>query len=162
LRTFFKDYNDSPKPGQIALYANGGKFFIDRKQLVLNDAWVDKYKVLTSKGYNGGDTFPHKIIGTPILAEPGSACTETYIVCGVYDTLDEAKNFENYMRTRFFRFLVALRKNTQDVTQAKFKFVPLLDMKRSWSDEELFREFGLDVAEVEFINSMVREMPPQG
>ena len=161
LRTFFKDYNESPSKGQIALYGNGGKYYIDRSQVLINDAWIDKYKVLTSNGYNGGDALPHQILGTPILAEPGSACTETYIVCGVFDGEAEAKNFERYMRTKFFRFLVALRKNTQHVTQGKFKFVPKLDMTKTWTDEALFREFDLTSEEIDFISSIVREMPQQ-
>jgi site-specific DNA-methyltransferase (adenine-specific) len=63
------------------------------------------------------------------------------------------------MRTKFFRFLVALRKNTQHVTQSKFRFVPTLDMKESWSDEKLYSLFGLSENEIVFIDSIVREMP---
>ena len=126
-----------------------------------NQQWVDKWKVLTSNGYGAGEGYPHQIIGVPILAEPGSCCTETYIVCGVFDTEQEAKNFETYMRTRFFRFLVALRKNTQHVTQSRFKFVPLLDMSKSWTDEKLYKTFDLSSEEIDFIDSIVREMPKE-
>jgi site-specific DNA-methyltransferase (adenine-specific) len=142
----------------IGLYGNGGKYYVKKAQIPINQEWIDKWKVLTSNGYNGGDNFPHQIIGTPIVAEPGTACTETYIVCGVFDTQDEAENFETYMRTQFFRFLVALRKNTQHVTQSKFKFVPVMDLKKSWTDEMLFEYFGIDREEQRFIDSIVREM----
>jgi site-specific DNA-methyltransferase (adenine-specific) len=63
------------------------------------------------------------------------------------------------MRTKFFRFLVALRKNTQHVTQSRFKFVPLLDMSKSWTDEKLYKTFNLSSEEIDFIDSIVREMP---
>jgi site-specific DNA-methyltransferase (adenine-specific) len=159
LRTFFAEYSDTKLKGMIALYGNGGKYYIDRSVIKVNAQWIGKWKVLTSNGYNGGDNYPHQIIGTPIVAEPGSACTETYIVCGVFDTEAEARNFETYMKTKFFRFLVSLRKNTQHVTQNKFKFVPQLSMKVQWTDKKLYEKFKIDQDEVDFINSVVRDMP---
>ena len=62
------------------------------------------------------------------------------------------------MRTKFFRFLVHLRKNTQDVTQSRFKFVPLLDMKVEWTDEKLFKKYGITEEEQVFISTLIREM----
>jgi site-specific DNA-methyltransferase (adenine-specific) len=159
LRTFFADYSEKKLKGMIELYGNGGVYFVKREQILNNSQWIDKWKVLTSKGYNGGDNFPHKILGTPIVAAPGSACTETYVVCGVYDSEIEARNFEAYLRTKFFRFLVSLRKNTQDVTQSRFKFVPILDMKKKWTDEKLYKEFDISEEEQRFIASIVKEMP---
>ena len=142
----------------IGLYGNGGKYYVNKEQIPINHEWIDKWKVLTSNGYNGGDNFPHQIIGTPIVSEPGSACTETYIVCGLFESETEAKNFESYMRTKFFRFLVALRKNTQHVTQGKFKFVPVMDMSQEWTDSSLYKFFGITKTEQGFIDSIVREM----
>jgi site-specific DNA-methyltransferase (adenine-specific) len=158
LRTFFEDHKEKPFKGSIVLYGNGGKYFVRRDQIIANHQWIDKWKVLTSNGYGAGEGYPHQILGVPILAEPNSACTETYIVCGIYDSEKEAANFESYMRTKFFRFLVALRKNTQHVTQSKFRFVPRLDMSTSWSDKKLNAKFGLSEDEIAFIDSIVREM----
>ncbi len=159
LRTFFNEYKDAPFKNSVALYGNGGKYYVRRDQILANHHWIDKWKVLTSNGYGAGEGYPHQILGVPILAEPNSACTETYIVCGIYETEKEAKNFENYMRTKFFRFLVALRKNTQHVTQSKFRFVPSLDMKENWTDKKLYSLYGLSQDEITFIDSIVREMP---
>jgi len=162
LRTFFKDYSEKKMKGMIDLYGNGGIYYIRPFQVLLNEDWIDKWKVLTSNGYNGGDSFPHKILGTPIVAPPGSACTETYVVCGVFESEVEARNFEAYVRTKFFRFLVSLRKNTQHVTQSRFKFVPVLDMRKRWTDELLNAEFGITKDEEAFIASIVKEMPEDG
>jgi len=159
LRTFFNEYKDAPFKNSVALYGNGGKYYVRRDQILANHHWIDKWKVLTSNGYGAGEGYPHQILGVPILAEPNSACTETYIVCGIYETEKEAKNFEDYMRTKFFRFLVALRKNTQHVTQSKFRFVPSLDMKENWTDKKLYSLYGLSQDEISFIDSIVREMP---
>jgi site-specific DNA-methyltransferase (adenine-specific) len=158
LPTNFTNFKETKTKDSITLHTNAGIKYVMRNQITINHQWIDKWKVLTSKGYNGGDNYPHQIIGKPIIAGPNSACTETYIVCGVWNTEEEALSFQKYMCTRFFRFLVHLRKNTQDVTQSRFKFVPQLSMSRVWTDEDLFKEFKISEDEKLFINSIVREM----
>ena len=158
MPTNFTDFAKSKNKFTHDIYANGGKYLVDKRHVTANLQWVDKWKVLTSNGYGAGEGYPHQIIGVPIVAEPNSVCTETYIVCGAFDTEKEARNFEAYMRTRFFRFLVALRKNTQHVTQSRFKFVPQVDLTKTWTDELLFKEFSITKDEQIFITDIVREM----
>jgi site-specific DNA-methyltransferase (adenine-specific) len=98
------------------------------------------------------------IIGKPIVAPPPSACTETYIVVGCYDSEDEANNMARYIKTKFFRFMVGLLKNTQETTRDRFAFVPLLPMKKPWTDEKLYAHFGFSAGEIAFIESMIRPM----
>jgi site-specific DNA-methyltransferase (adenine-specific) len=159
FRTFFEDYSQKQSKNSIKIYVNGGHGFIDRAQVQQNQHWIDKWKVLTSKGYGAGEGFPHQILGQPIIAEPGSVCTETYIVCGVFDTQQEAESFASYYSTRIFRFLVALRKNTQDVNKTKFSFVPILDWDQVYSDEHLLKLWKITAAEMAFIESKIRLMP---
>lgn len=64
----------------IRLIGNGGETFIERASVPRNDAWIDEWKVLLGRAYGAGDSFPHQIYNYPILAEPGTACTETYLV----------------------------------------------------------------------------------
>ena len=122
--------------------------------------WDEKYdgrcKVETVNGISGG--YPHKIIVKPIVAEPGSCCTETYIVTGVFETQTEAENFSQYLQTRFVRFLIALRKNTQHLTQSRFAFVPAMDSSNLYSDQKLYKHFEITQSETSFIESIVREM----
>lgn len=159
LPTNFTEFASKASSKTLGIYANGGKFLVEAKHISNNVAWINKWKVLTSNGYGAGEGYPHQIIGVPILAEPGTCCTETYIVCGVFDKEREAKNFEEYMRTKFFRFLIALRKNTQHVTQSRFKFVPKVNLNEKWTDAKLYKHFGLNTTEIKFIDSIVREMP---
>lgn len=148
----------SPRKGSLKMYGNGGVYFVPESMVSANHEWVGKWKVLTTKGYNGGDQIPHKIMGSPIVAEPGSICSETYIICGLFDDEKSARNFATYMRTRFFRFMLSLRKNTQDVTQSRFKFVPVMDTSEVWTDEKLYEHFDITKDEVAFIESLVKEM----
>lgn len=157
LRTFVKP----KKTGGITLYANKSVGKISRTEIKVGTEMIDKWKVITSMGYGeGGEAreYPRMIIGKPIVTQPPSACTETYIVVGSYATEKEANNLDAYLRTRFVRFLVALRKNTQHITEDRFAFVPKLDMKKKWDDEKLYKHFGLTAEEIEFIETIVRPM----
>jgi len=146
------------KTGNIKLYANKAVGYYDKQLITKSSHLVPLWKVLVSKGYGAGEGYPHQIIGTPILAEPNSACTETYIVVGAYNSELEARNLLNYLKTRFVRFLIALKKNTQDVTRDKYEFVPQLDMTKAWDDETLYKHFSITPAEREFIESLIKEM----
>lgn len=157
LRTFVKPKDQ----GNITLYANKAIGKINKSEITVGTEILNKWKVLISMGYGeGGEAreYPRMIMGKPIVAAPPSACTETYLVVGAYDSKSEADNLAFYLSTRFLRFLVGLRKNTQHITRDRFTFVPLLSMRKKWTDEELYAHFGLTEDEIAFIESMVRPM----
>ena len=99
------------------------------------------------------------VTGEPIVAPPGSACNETYLVVNAYDNLAEAENLAAYLKTKFVRFLISLRKNTQHIIKERFAFVPELDMTQTWTDALLYERYGLTGEEIAFIESMIKEMP---
>ena len=90
-----------------------GESYVQRKYVVKNEDWIDKYKVLTLRSYGAGGNPPHYVTGKPLIASPGEVCTETYLVCGVFDKLNEAEDFAKYLKTKFVRFLVYLNTLTQ-------------------------------------------------
>jgi site-specific DNA-methyltransferase (adenine-specific) len=71
----------------------------------------------------------------------------------------EARNLAAYMRTRFVRFLVSLRKITQNITRDSYRFVPLLSMNRTWTDEDLYARYGITSDQIAFIESLIAERP---
>lgn len=158
LRSNFTEYEDKPFKNSLGLYRYGGKSYVADEKIEVNRDSINKWKVLIGKGYNGGDSLPHQIMAEPIIAEPGSVCTETYLILNTFDNEEDAKNFAGYVRTRFFRFLVALRKNTQNMSKSVFAFVPLIEFKKSPTDEYFYKLFGITDDEVKFIESIVREM----
>ncbi len=99
------------------------------------------------------------ILGEPVVAAPGSACTETYLVIGLCKSENEASNLAAYMRTRFVRFLVSLRKITQNITRDSYMFVPLLSMDRVWTDANLYERYSISADQIEFIESLIAERP---
>lgn len=145
----------------VALYQRGGQSFIERRDVPRNHAWIAKWKVLLSAAASehGGQADKNgqkKVFSKIIVAGPGTACTETYLVAHVFDTEAEALHFADYLRTRFVRFLVSLRTNTQHLYSGRFSFVPDLPMDRAWSDEELYADYGLTEEEIGVIESTIK------
>jgi len=142
--------------GKTLCYIRNGIGYVDSNLITDKDSLLGKYKVLISKAYGAGEGFPHQIIGQPIVTEQNSCCSETYLVAGAFDTKKQADNFAIYMRTKFFRFLVSQLKLTQNITKTKFSFVPILDMNIQWTDDLLYKRYGIEDSEIKFIDSIVK------
>lgn len=159
LPTNLTGIKEIPGVNHVKVYARGTTGWIPCTQTLTQSPFFNKHKVLMSKAYGAGSTVPHQITGKPLRAEPKSVCTMTYFVVGAYDSAKEADSFACYMRTKFFRFLVSLRKNTQDTTKGKFAFVPDLPMTQFWTDKDLYARYNLTVDEIAYIESVIKEMP---
>ena len=157
LSTTYKGAKTCSKDN-LTLYQNGGIGYIDKSEIINNLDMVNYFKVLIPRAGSGSDSFPHSILGKPFVVPPNSACTETYIIAGSYDNELEACNLASYMATRFFRFMVLLHKSTQDASSKVYKFVPVQDFSESWTDEKLYKKYGLTEEEITFIESMIRPM----
>lgn len=142
----------------IKLYRFGDNGYINIEQVEKLKDIVDRYKVIVSKASPGGDEYPHSIVSQPIIAEPHSACTETYLVIKDFDTEKECQNLVSYIKTRFFRFMMSLVKTTQNISKGSYQFVPLQDFSHPWTDAMLYEKYGLTEDEIAFIESMIRPM----
>lgn len=142
----------------VLLIGNNSETYIERADVPRNDAWIDEWKVLLGAAYGAGDSFPHQIYNYPIIAGPGTACTETYLVIDRFKKELQARRFAAYLRTQFVRFLVSLRKYTQHLYNERFQFVPDLPMDQDWTDVMLYKKYGITKNEITFIESMIRPM----
>jgi site-specific DNA-methyltransferase (adenine-specific) len=159
LRSNFKGHSAQPFPDAIRLYVRGLEpAWINRSEITKNTGLIDQHKVLTPKAADGHGRIPATVTGVPIVASPPSACTMTYLVAGTWPTEAEASNFAVYLRTKFVRFLISLRKVSQDVTWDRFSFVPDLPMDQEWTDEALYARYRLTGDEIAYIESQIKEM----
>jgi site-specific DNA-methyltransferase (adenine-specific) len=144
----------------IKLYGSGRVSWVSEIEIPVNTGWIDKWKVMIPRASDGNENYPLPIWDQagPFVAAPGEACTETYLVASLARTKKEAEFIAAYMRTRFFRFMVSLRKGTQDNKASLFTFVPEIPLDKMWTDEELFDRYGINLSEIEFIQSIVREV----
>lgn len=117
---------------------------------------IDKYKLFITNSYGCGEIGEGP--ATPVLATPGELCTETFLEIGNFDTLTEAENVMSYLKTKFFRCLVGIRKQTQHATKQVYHYVPLQDFSKPWTDEELYAKYSLTEDEIAFIESMIKPM----
>ena len=154
-----------PGRGEVKVYArsNSGRRTgaIKRSLIGKNTQLIDSWKVLAPKagpGNSGGHVVPDMVLGRPSVAEPGSVCTQTWIVAGPFDSESEAEVVAAYMQTRFLRFLVSLRKISQDAMKGVYRWVPQQDWSQKWTDEELYDQYGITDEEIAFIESMIRPM----
>lgn len=151
--TNYKIENENKsRKNNIKIYANKKIGYLNKSNITKNFEWVNKWKLFVPKAIGSGDIKSDKI--NPIIGKPNSICTETYLVFGPYEK-DEIKNVLSYINTKFFHFLVGLKKITQDSTSKVYDFVPNQDFSKSWTDEELYKKYGLTSDEIQFIESLV-------
>ena len=160
--TNFKDFDDIPSDGKYKIYSSSqvGERkvgYVDKSLVTRGQEMIDSWKVLMPKAYRIGSTKDGGRINA-IIAEPGSVCTETFIVMKTFTDKEHAENFVKYIKTRFFRFLVSLRKITQDATAKVYEFVPDLPMDRAWTDEDLYKQYGINSEEQAFIKDEILEV----
>lgn len=158
FRTFFHGKPNAPglkKP--VKLFGSQKVSWLERKDITVNPKWIDEWKVLMTAVQGTSAAVETKFLSKPIIAEPGTACTETYLVAGHFDNEAAADNYAKYLRTRFVRFLVSLRKATQHATRDVYSFVPDLPLDQEWTDAKLYKRYGLSKEEIAFIESQIAE-----
>jgi site-specific DNA-methyltransferase (adenine-specific) len=160
--------NERPeKNGDIILRWQKGEGPFNRKDITTGIDMIDDWKVITSYvGYdhagNPGKDGRRRVFSKIDILPPGTICTETYLVVGAFKKKAQANNLVAYMKTRFFRFLVAQFMYSHHITKDSYLFVPLLDMSTKWPDELLYKRYGITDEEIAFIESKIRPMEVTG
>ena len=129
--------------------------YVAKADIRKNSEDINKAKVFMPKASGSGND--PNVIGETIIAPKNSVCSQTFIY-SAFDNQRTAKNFDSYIKTKFVRILVASIKITQDCLSGVFRFVPLQDFTKLWTDEELYKKYGLTDEEIQFIESMIRPM----
>ena len=163
--TLNKISKTEPFPNSYKLRCKNNEIrYIEEKEVKKSIQIFKNFKVFISKSA-GDPAKDNKVIGYPYLGLQYEACTDTFFPVGSFETLDEAKNLQLYMKTKFLRYLVSILKTSQNVTQIVYHFVPLQDFTIQsdidWSksisdiDEQLFEKYRLDNEEKEMIKNFI-------
>ena len=139
--------------------------YVNRKYIAKHPN-LDKYKLFFPKA-NGSGRFGEVMTDSDI-GEKGVGHTQTFISIGAFDTREEAKNLQKYLKCKLARALLYVLKVTQDNKKSVWKYVPLQDFTAhsdiDWSksvaeiDQQLYRKYDLTADEIEFIETHVKEM----
>ena len=144
-------------PSDVSYFERKGFTFISDVRITKNRDAINKYKLYVPKTAEDGK-LPGKVIGNITVGMPSTICSGTYLLVGPFETEQEARNVSAYMKTKFFRALVAVNKISQDAYAKVYDGVPIQDFSKIWTDEELYERYGLTDEEVSFIVSSIKPM----
>jgi hypothetical protein len=164
LRTFFRG-EATKRAGDVLVYQNGGTGYTPRRSIATGTDLIDSWKVYVGRaapGTGNRDTYPHRIISTPFVGEPGSISSETYLCIGPFDSKSQAESALSYLSCRLTRLLILLHKPSQDTTRKVYAFVPTQEWTRQWNDADLYAKYGLSSSEIAFIEKIVRPLDVNG
>lgn len=170
LPTNFTDGTEIPYSRQdIKVYMRNKEVrYINNSTPLTNKNFIKNWKVYMSASYGERIPINFFVVGKPFIGEPNSICTETYVAAGPFESETHAKNVIAYINSKFFRFLVLIRKPTQHLLKGVYKFVPMQDFTEKsdidWSvpipeiDKQLYKKYNLTQEEIGFIESMIKPM----
>lgn len=164
LSTNYRGISKKTKQNSIKLYASDGITYIKPTEITKGFDTVDKYKVMISKMSAEHAGEPNKegkfnvITKSMQVIGPKEVCTHSYFLIGNYDSYEEANNTYLFLKTQFARFLILMSLSAVNLSKLVFSFVPLLDFSKKWTDEDLYKKYGLSDSEIGFINSIVKPL----
>ncbi len=164
-------FDIQPQDGQKYIQILGRKgndrvYKYIREDYINNVINLHKYKIYLPKANGAGAL--GEVLSPPVLAEPGTGSTETFLSIGAFETEEEAQATLKYIKTKFARIMLGVLKTTQDITPQKWEHVPLQNFAPAsdidWTksipeiDQQLYKKYGLDKTEIQFIETHVKEM----
>ena len=152
----------------ITLVHSQGEGFVGLNDVSKNREYVPKWKVsigklVPSNGEVGIDPSKgYNAMTQPRILPKDTVITDSYLVLAAFDTKEEAYNFAKYMTNKLPRFLMHETYSSMNISKSNFRFVPFLNYKKAWTDDELYQRYNLSVDEINFIESMIRPMDIPG
>ena len=160
----FDGFHTMRQPGDVPLHyirsMTRSQGFIERDAVTKSDHLIDTWKLLVPKVGSGRErerSGVDIVLGPSLIAASPSVCTQSFLFFYV-SSRPEAESLQAYYTTRFFRFLVSLRKITQDATYSTYRWVPLQTWDHTWTDAALYEKYGITKDEQALIESMIRPM----
>lgn len=163
--TSYKGTQRPQSPTDVKMYISGNEkkykgkaFYAPYSMITKGHEMIPWHKIYINKAGSGSDSFPHQILGKPFYGEPDTICNQSYLVIGPFANRQECENAMSYIATKFFRFMVLQKKNAQDAMRGVYQLVPQQDFSKPWTDEELYKKYGITDSEIAFIDSMIKPM----
>jgi len=154
-------FHNSTSACDTLLVTKDGDKYIPRCEINKNADTIDYWKTIISKttADHAGETDKkglRTMISKPRVIGPQSVCTETYLIVDCFSSHEPAGRLLDYVKSRFFRFLLSLKTPTHNLSQKCFEFVPSLPLDRNWNDKILYEFFDLTDQEIAHIESKIK------
>lgn len=158
LPTNFSNYNKERKSEEdIKIYSRGEIGWIGKDfKIPNNKGWVGSWKIYIPEAIGSGNMKEDLV--KPILGSPNTCSTETYVMVGPLKNKKEAQNIISYISTKFFHFMLGLKKITHHTTSKVYEYIPIQDFSKPWTDKELYEKYNLTDEEINFIETTIRSM----
>ncbi|MFA5629176.1 MAG: Eco57I restriction-modification methylase domain-containing protein [Dehalococcoidales bacterium] len=158
---------EMPSKTTRILLSSAGRSYIERSKITTGSQYINKWKVIIGKATSAGAATAdkdglRKVIATLDVLEPGAVCTFSYFIGAVFDSKEEAYNCKKYLSSKMARFLLLQTLSSINISKDKFRFVPVQDFSKPWTDEELYKKYNLTDEEIGFIESMIKPMDLDG
>ena len=145
------------------LLSSAGRSYIEKSKINTGLEYIPKWKVIIGKATSAGAATAgkdglRKVIATLDILEPNEVCTFSYFIGGAFDNKSEAEHYKKYISTKFVRFLLLQCLSSINITKDRFRFVPMQDFSKNWTDEELYVKYNLNNEEIDLIESMIKPM----
>lgn len=133
---------------------------VKKSKVTQGQDMIGKWKTICSRADGAAATEDSdgrkKGLSVSEILPPQSICLETYLVSGTFSRKRDAEGCAAYLLLKLPRFLLSLRKIDQSISSEKFSWVPVMDWSQEWSDEQLYKHFGLAKEEIEIVEGCIR------
>ena len=159
--------SNKPIAGGIRIIGKNSSLMFANEQYPLpKKTYLKNFKLFIGRANGGagilGEKIPCNVMAEPIIGKPGDACIETYLEIAPFENEKQLCNCISYLKTKFFRLMLGIKKVSQDFKPDSFEYVPLLDFNKSWSDEELFELFGFDDEDIKYTEKYISSVSWSG
>jgi len=146
----------------VVLFGSQGLSYISISDVTQNEDLITEWKVICSKASaQGGRTDKEgkrKVLPKVEVLPPHCVCTESYLLLFHFSDEHRAICAANYVKSKFFRFLLSLKVITQNISKDCFSFIPIQDFTNDWNDFRLNEKYKLTRDETSYIDSLIKPM----
>jgi len=163
LDSSFRGKQNKNNPDDILVYSSGGRGWAANTVVTSSRQLIDVHKVFMGKVLSGhiGETDDKgqvKVIASIQAAQPKEVCTDSYLLIGNFNNSVETNNLKEYLKTKTLRYLLLQALASMNISRANFRFIPLLDFSKTWTDKMLYKKYALTAEEIDTIERMIKPM----
>ncbi len=161
IPTDFVGNTNRQETDNVSIYTPRGWYHDEYYGTYLNSS--KDYKVMFGRIITEHAAEPSKnnnytILSSLNVLKPFEICNASYMVVDGISKEEYAQNIISYLKTKFVRFLILQTLFGIGLTPDRFRFIPIQDFSKSWTDIELYEKYKLDEHEIKFIEKIIKPM----
>ncbi len=159
------DYRGKPSKSKnsYTFYSSDGVSYIEKSEVEKGIDLIDNYRVMLPKITSEHAGIPDKNgqykVLTPLkVLRPGEICSQSYLVVGPVDNENQAYNLKTYLESKLVRYLLLSSIPGMNISKDKFRFIPILNFSKKYTDQEIYKKYNLSESEINVIEKTIRTL----